>query len=173
MKWILVPLGIIVSIIAVVVVIGALLPREHTATRAARYKEPPAAIWQAITDYNKFPEWRKGVERVEPLPAASGKGGWVEYVKGAGRIPLEVDESVPPRRLVVHIADPNLPFGGTWTYEIAPSGDGSTLRITENGTVSNPFFRFVSQVVFGLRATIDQYLKDLAAKFDENVTLGN
>ncbi len=167
MKWILVPLGIIVSIIAVVVVIGALLPREHTVTRAARFKEPPAAIWQAITDYNKFPEWRKGVERVEP------KGGWVEYVKGAGRIPLEIDESVPPRRLVVHIADPNLPFGGTWTYEIAPSGDGSTLRITENGTVSNPFFRFVSQVVFGLRATIDQYLKDLAAKFGENVTLEN
>jgi uncharacterized protein YndB with AHSA1/START domain len=172
MKWILVPLGIIVSIIAVVVMIGALLSREHTVTRAARFKEPPAAIWQAITDYNKFPEWRKGVERVEPLPAAS-KGGWVEYVKGAGRIPLEIDESVPPRRLVVHIADPNLPFGGTWTYEIAPSGDGSTLRITENGTVSNPFFRFVSQVVFGLRATIDQYLKDLAAKFGENVTFGN
>jgi uncharacterized protein YndB with AHSA1/START domain len=173
MKWLLILVGLFVVLLLLVVMIGVLLPKEHTVTRAMRLKQPPAAVWQAITDYNKFPEWRHDVERVEPLPASIGKSGWVETVKGAGRIPLEITQSMPPQRLVTHIADPNLPFGGDWVYEITatPDGAGSTLRITENGSVSNPIFRFVSRFVFGLRATMDNYLKALAAKFGESATL--
>jgi uncharacterized protein YndB with AHSA1/START domain len=173
MKWLMIVVGILAVGVLIVLAIGAMLPKQHTVTRKAHYRQPPAAIWQAITDYNKFPEWRKGVERVEPLPAGNGHGGWVEYVKGAGRIPLEITESVPPQRLVTLIADPNLPFGGTWTYEIAPIDGGSLLRITENGEVRNPIFRFVSRFIFGQHATLDQYLKDLGAKFGEPVHLEN
>jgi uncharacterized protein YndB with AHSA1/START domain len=173
MKWIRRAAIVLVSAILLVVFVGALLPKQHTATRAARYHQPPAVVWQAITDYGKFPEWRKTVERVEPLTAGSDKGGWVEYVKGAGRIPLEITESAPPRRLVTRIVDPNLPFGGSWVYEMTPIEGGSLLRITEIGEVRNPFFRFVSQVIFGLRATMDQYLKELGAKFGETVSLEN
>jgi uncharacterized protein YndB with AHSA1/START domain len=173
MKWVLVAAGVLVGAILIVVIVGALLPKQHTATRAARYRQPPAVVWQAVTDYNKFAEWRGSVQRVEPLPEAGGKSGWVEYVKGAGRIPLEVTESVPPRRLVTLIVDPSLPFGGTWTYEIAPIEGGSVLRITEDGEVRNPIFRFVSRFIFGLRATMDQYLRDLGAKFGETVSLEN
>jgi uncharacterized protein YndB with AHSA1/START domain len=173
MKWILVAAGILVAAILIVVIVGAFLPKEHTATRAARYHQPPPAVWQAITDYDKFPQWRGSVERVEPLPQANGKSGWVEYVKGAGRIPLEITESVPPSRLVTLIADPNLPFGGTWTYEITAVEGGSLVRVTENGEVRNPIFRFVSRFIFGLHATMDQYLKDLGAKFGETVNLEN
>jgi uncharacterized protein YndB with AHSA1/START domain len=173
MKWIRAAVGVVVGVILVVVIVGALLPKQHTATRAARYRQPPAVVWQAITDYDKFLRWRGSVERVEPLSEAGGKSGWVEYVKGVGRIPLEVTESVPPRRLVTLIVDPSLPFGGTWTYEIAPIEGGSVLRITEDGEVRNPIFRFVSRFIFGLRATMDQYLRDLGAKFGETVSLEN
>lgn len=173
MKWILAVAGILVGAILIVIIVGALLPKEHTATRAARYRQPPAAVWQAITDYDKFPQWRGSVERVEPLPQANGKSGWVEYVKGAGRIPLAITESVPTQRLVTLIVDPNLPFGGTWIYEITPIDGGSLLRITENGEVRNPIFRFVSRFIFGLHVTMDQYLKDLDAKFGEIVSLEN
>ena len=173
MKWLMIVVGILAASILIVLAIGAMLPKQHTVTRKAHYRQPPAAIWQAITDFSKFAEWRKGVERVEPLPTGNGHGGWVEYVKGAGRIPLAITESVPPQRLVTRIADPNLPFGGTWTYEIAPIDGGSLLRITENGEVRNPIFRFVSQFIFGQHATMDQYLKDLGAKFGEPVNLEN
>jgi uncharacterized protein YndB with AHSA1/START domain len=177
MKWLVLIVVAIAALIVAVVVIGALLPKDHTVTRAIRLKQPPAAVWQAITDYTKFPEWRHDVERVEPLPASFSAGGtksgWVETVKGAGRIPLEITQSVPPQRLVTHIADPNLPFGGDWIYEITPAADGAgcRLRITENGSVGNPIFRFVSRFVFGLHATMDNYLKALASKFGESATL--
>jgi hypothetical protein len=76
-------------------------------------------------------------------------------------------EITPPRKLVSRIADPKLPFGGTWTFEITPTAEGSTLRITENGFVTNPVFRFLSRFVFGHTGTIESYLKSLAKKFGE------
>jgi len=173
MKWILRTAIVLAGAILLVVIVGALLPKQHTVTRAVRYHQPSAAVWQAITDYDKFPQWRSSVERVEPLPAGNGRGGWAEYVQGAGRIPLGITEWVPPQRLVTLIVDPNLPFGGTWTYEITAIEGGSLVRITENGEVRNPIFRFVSRFIFGLHATMDQYLKDLGAKFGETANLEN
>ena len=66
--------------------------------------------------------------------------------------------------MVTRIADPHLPFGGTWTYEIAPTATGSSLTITENGEIYNPVFRFIARYIQGYTATIDNYLKALRAK---------
>jgi len=76
-------------------------------------------------------------------------------------------------RLVVRIADPKLPFGGTWTYEITPAPEGSSLRIREDGEVYNPIFRFVSRFVVGYSGTIDAYLKSLGRKFSEQTKVEN
>lgn len=82
---------------------------------------------------------------------------------------MQTLESDAPRRLVTQIADPNLPFGGTWTTVITPADGESEVRITEGGEVRNPVFRFMSRFVFGLTATMDTYLRDLGKKFGENV----
>jgi hypothetical protein len=74
--------------------------------------------------------------------------------------------------LVERIADDKLPFGGTWTYEIAPTAEGSTLRITENGFVGNPIFRFMSKFVMGQASTMETYLRSLAKKFGEEPRIG-
>lgn len=85
-----------------------------------------------------------------------------------GTILYEVESVVPNKRLVTRIADPSLPFGGRWTYEVLPGGDSTTLRITEDGEVYNPLFRFVSRFIFGHSATIEQYLRDVAKRFGED-----
>ena len=69
-----------------------------------------------------------------------------------------------PSLLVARIADPKLPFGGTWTYRIAPAAGGSDLTITEDGEVYNVFFRFMSRFVFGHHATMDGFIKHLQAR---------
>ena len=171
MKYFLFAVAILVGIILLIVVIGALLPEKHTATAEAGFHQSPLTVWQAITDYTKFPDWRGTVSRVQLLPPANGQPSWTEFDSHGGAIPYEIVESVPPQHLVTHIADPKLPFGGTWTYEITPTSTGSTLRITENGEVHNVIFRFMSRFVFGHRATIDAYLKALGAKFGETTVL--
>jgi hypothetical protein len=172
MKWLLVILAVLVGLILLIVAIGALLPRDHVSSRAAHYNRSPADVWSVITDYPKFTEWRKSVKQVETLPPVNNFSSWREMdVQGSG-IPYEVIQSIAPQRLVTRIADPKLPFAGTWTYELMAAPDGTTtLRITENGKIYNPLFRFVARFFMGYAQTQEQYLRDLGTKFGENVTI--
>jgi uncharacterized protein YndB with AHSA1/START domain len=172
MKRFVVLLCVLAALAGMVAIIGTSLPEQHTATRAARFHQPPEAIWSAITDYSKFPEWRKGVRGVEALPPVNGKPSWSEFDKYDHSIPYEIVESTPPQHLITRIADPDLPFGGTWTYELTPQAGGSTvLRITENGEIRNVFFRFASHFFLGYTKTIEDYLNALAEKFGEKTTV--
>lgn len=166
MKWLLI-LGIVVAallvIIGLVALIGSRLPQAHVASREARLPVPPDAVWQVITDVEHYAAWRDDVSRVERLPDRAGKTTWVEH-GSSGRTTMTIDRAEPPRVLVVRIADPDLPFGGTWTYEIAPDPGGSTLRITERGEVYNPIFRFAARFVFGYEGTLRSYLSALEKK---------
>jgi hypothetical protein len=159
------------SLLVLITVIGALLPRNHVATRIGRYRQPPETIWKAITDVDAMPSWREGLKSVEHLPDRNGLPAHLEITTNE-KLPFETTEMIPLQKLVTRIADPKLPFGGTWTLEIAPLVDGATLRITENGYVSNPFFRFMSKFVFSQTSTMEIYLKSLAKKFGEDPCIG-
>jgi uncharacterized protein YndB with AHSA1/START domain len=172
MKWFLGIVVLLAGVLLLIVLIGALLPKEHVATREGRYHQPPDAIWKAITDIDAMPSWRVGLKSVKRLPDVNGLPAWVETLNN-GVIPLEATASEPPGKLVVRIADPKLPFGGTWTYEIHATPEGSTLRITENGEVYNTVFRFVLRFFLGYTATIDGYLTSLAKKFGEPPRIGD
>ena len=167
MKWLLIA-GIAIAAPAVLVgiaaLIGSRLPQAHVASREAQLPAPPTAVWDAITDIDGYSTWRRDVSRVEHLPDRAVKKTWVEHGRN-GRITFTVDRAEPPRLLAVRIADPDLPFGGTWTYEISPVPDGTALKITEQGEVYSPIFRFMSRFVFGHEATMTTYLTALEKRF--------
>ena len=173
MKWVLLVIVVVVALVAIVALIGALLPKNHVASRTARFRQSPEALWQAITDYAGSTSWRTDLKSVERLPDRDDHQVWREIDKHGQEMPLETVASSPPRRLVRRIADPRLPFGGTWTYEIIPTDRGSSLTITENGEVYNPIFRFVSRFIIGHTATIEGYLRALGKKFREDVTISS
>ena len=160
MKWLLIGVLALAGVAAIVALVGSRLPQSHVASRQARYAAPPDKVWAAITDVQAFPSWRADVKRVERLPERDGRPVWLEE-GSSGKITLAVERAEPPRLLVLRIADPALPFGGRWTYEIAPDGSGSTLTITENGEIYNPIFRFMARFVFGYEATMAAYLESL------------
>jgi hypothetical protein len=77
-----------------------------------------------------------------------------------GDVPVRIEREEPPSLLVTRVVE-GQPFGGTWTYRIAPAPGGSQLTITEDGEVYNVVFRFMSRFVFGYYATMDAYLANL------------
>jgi hypothetical protein len=150
--------GLVVAAIGVTVaLIGAALPKEHVASRKILLRASPEDVFALIAGPS---DWR-GL-KYEVLTQAPLK--WREIDSRGDAITYERVETIAPRRIVNRIADPKLPFGGSWTYEIAPSGNGTELTITENGEVYNPLFRFVSRFVMGHQATIEKYQRDLAAR---------
>jgi len=142
MKWMLIGLALIGGVVVIAAVAGALMPREHVASRTLRVRRAPAEVWPVITS----------------LAAASS-------------IPVDVLEQDPPHKLVSRVKDTERNFGGTWTIVIAPVPDGSTLTITEDGWVANPIFRFMSRAVIGHHATMDGLLKQVAKTFNEEPAL--
>lgn len=166
MKYVLIAAAVLGAIALIVVGVGWTLPRAHRATNEATFKTTAQSLYQLITDVDRFAEWRSSVKRVERLPDSAGRTRFREE-GGDGTILYEVESSVPNQRLVTRIADPTLPFGGSWTYELIPRGDSTTLRITENGEVYNPVFRFVSRFVMGHGATMDKYLNDVRRYFEK------
>ncbi len=161
MKWLLFVALALAGILVLIIVIGALLPKKHTVYRTVSLRQPAEAIWTLISGP---PTWRADVHSYEELPAHEGHRMWRETDKHNQTITYEAIESTAPRRLVVRIADPTLPFGGTWTYDITPAGQSCSLTITEDGEVYNPLFRFVSRFIMGQTATLDAYIKALNAK---------
>ncbi len=169
MRWPFVILAVLGGVPIVVVGVGALLPKEHTATSHATINAPPDSVWDALTDVAEFPAWRDDVARVEVLQPRDGHRLWREVGKHDA-VTFEEVEATPPRRLVARIADPSLPYGGSWTYVVAPDGNGSRVTITEEGVVHNPVFRFVSRFVFGHHATQETYLRALGRRFGHDAT---
>ena len=169
MRWVLLIAGLLVAVVLIVCAIGYMLPKSHVASASARFAASPDSLWTSLTDVAAFPKWRPALARVELLPDENGQRGWRE-LGNHDAVTYRVVESVPPRRLVTRIADKNLPFGGSWTYDLAPDGSGTRLTITENGEVYNPIFRFVSRFIMGYTATMESVLRALGSKHGETVT---
>ena len=143
MKWIASIAAGVVVLVAGIAIVGAMLPRNHRASRTLRVKRSPTEVWPVL------------------LTATQGSD-----------VPVDVLESAPPHRLVTRVTEQEKNFGGTWTIAIeeTPSA-GSTVSITEDGWVANPIFRFVSRFVIGHHATMDGMLKQVATTLNEEPAL--
>src|SRR6185436_18676232 len=130
MRWILVALAGLVLLVALIAVIGAMLPKGHVAARSAVFRRTPQEVWDAIHGFAAYPEWRRETSKVEILDPVDGREHFRETSK-FGVITFSVDEADPPRRMVTRIADTGLAFGGSWTYELTPVPEGTRLTITE------------------------------------------
>jgi hypothetical protein len=161
MRWIVWIIGGIGSVITLVSLIGWRLPKAHTAMAVARVPLPPEALYTLLSDVSQYQSWRTELTELHRLPDRNGRPAWIEETR-RGRIPFYFERMERPALLVTRIADPSLPFGGTWTYQISGAPDGgSDLTITENGEVYNPIFRFMARFVFGYRTTLDAFVGNL------------
>ena len=156
-----VAVAVVVLAVVVVFIMGALQPRNHTASVTAVINAPQAVVWQRIENVQTQMNWRSGLTAVKILDPQDGHTCWQE-TSSFGKMPLcEVLVDAPSTR-IVRIADPNLPYGGLWTYELrAIDANSTSLRITENGFTNGWLFRFVGHYIFHEDTQIKKYEADL------------
>lgn len=161
-------IGILVLLVAVIALIGSQSPKSHTASRSILLRQPRQSVYAVIRDFKSAPTWRTDVKNVEVLEAAGQKLRFIEH--GNDDVTYELAEDIVNQRMVTRILNTDLGYSGQWTYELADENGGTRLRITEDGEVSNVFFRFMSRYVFGHTSTMDSYLTALAKKFGESAS---
>ncbi len=147
-------------LVTVMLVMGALLPKEHEAGCRIVFEATPDDIWAVVRDVAAMPAWRADVTSVEILEdGPEGGARWTEQPNG---ITLRVKEQ-SDALWVVEI-EPGLPFGGTWTYMAMPEAGSTTLVLLEHGHIDNAMFRFMARFVFGYHSTIEGYLTNLSTR---------
>lgn len=169
MKLALIIVAFVFTIVAVVLIVGAVLPRSHVVSRRIILHRSPDEIYQSVRDFNAAPSWRSDLERVETIATTDNHVRFREYAKH-GAVTYDLIEDQPGERMVTRIADVNLGCSGSWTYTFTKEAAGTRVQITEAGEVSNILFRFMSRFVFGQSSTIEKYLIALGRKFGEDVS---
>jgi hypothetical protein len=166
-KILLIVIAGVVLLVLAVVVIGWLLPKRHVVTRSASYRANPERLFSLITGAQ---DWRPDVVGCETVPDANGRELVREATRDGESITYELLDRTPTsiRR---RIATENLPYSGAWTFSLQPNGDLFTVRITEDGEVYNPVFRFMSRFVLGHTRTMDAYLSALAKATGQEVEI--
>jgi uncharacterized protein YndB with AHSA1/START domain len=157
------------ALVLLVGTVGALLPGTYAVTESARYRQPPPAVWAAVSNLAALPSWDPLVQRMDRLPDRDGHPVWREH-NGDGTVTYEVTEAVPPRRLVLAVLANDAPFRGTWTFDLTPGppGEGgSRLTLSARGRIGNPFFRFLVRFVYGSDRALDVYLTALGRRLGD------
>jgi hypothetical protein len=169
MKFVLIGFGVLGLLVTVVVVIGFLLPKRHVATRSAVIQATPEQLFTLISGSQ---EWRTEVKSCE-LIEKDGKHFQRETSRRGETVLYELEGSRPPLAIERRIASEHLPYGGKWSFTLEPVDGGTKVRITEDGEVYNPVFRFVSRFVMGHTAMLDAYLKALGKVVGQDVRIEN
>lgn len=159
-KWIMALVGLPVAAAAVVYGVGAMLPPNHVAARSALIRAAPVRVAALVRDVEGQPRWRSGVTAIEIVERGPERLQYRER-SSEGDILFDFSEEAVDTRFRSVIADPSLPFGGSWTIGLKPAPGGTRIVIEEIGMVRDPLYRFFSALVFGHTATMDAYLSDL------------
>lgn len=138
---------------------GARLPREHHTQVSTTLLASRATVWAGLTDYAAMPQWWPAVKSVRFEKRADGTElTWNKDAHGQ-EIPFRTGESRPNDKLVRIIAKDDLPFGGSWTFELADAGNGRTkLTLTEDGYIDSPMYRAMATWFFGLDTTLNDFV---------------
>ncbi len=171
LRWILVVLGALIGLVLLIVLVSALLPKEHRATASITLRQPPDSVWGVIRDLAGYPDWSADLQSTERVADPGGREVWRQRDRRGQELPVEVVESESPHRLVTRITDASLPFSGTWTIQVQEAPGGSRVTLTEAGEIRSPLFRFMARFVFGYYGTIESFLGALSRRFGEQATV--
>ena len=163
--WIWIVLGGLLALVALVFLIGWLLPERYQAQGYVDVDASAEDLWPKLLDYEAHPMAAKMAKGIEPLPDENGLPVWLESL-GPSKIRVHTVESKNPSRLVRELADTVVPMTARAVIELENRGKGCRIRMSnhtviKNGTWHVPVFRVLMSLFGGLRGGIKAYLAQI------------
>lgn len=149
---------------------GLSLPERHTESVSVDLKASQSQVWELLTGYEAMPSWWQEVKEVKHGKSPSGQAITWHVDEHGQRVGYITKEQKRLKKLVREVYDPRaeLGWGGTWTYTLERVGKGkkafTRLTLTEDGQVSNPFYRVLAAKVFGYKKNLASFTAALDAE---------
>ena len=89
LKWILVSLGVLATLVAVPFVVGLFLPKEHIAASSITLSHPPDSVWKIVRDLGGYPNWWTDVKSSKRETDVGEREVWVQTDATDQALPLE------------------------------------------------------------------------------------
>lgn len=160
-------LVLLVVALLVMAHLGKKLPPQHTMTCTMPLSGADAEqVYAAVVDVESWPQWAKGVNRVEMLER-SGEPRFRMFM-GRNRMLCRLRAARRPRSLEVHVEDERAKiFSGVWTYQFVPEPSGVRVELTEVGTIHSALPRYMARKLADPAMYLKRHLRHLAAKFGQ------
>jgi hypothetical protein len=144
-------LAFCVAAVVVMAMVGAGLPQKHVVTRRKSFAAPPERVWSALLSIRQLPYDRSDLRAVDQGTATAPPTA-IEVVGSPVAITFETFR--PPRTLVVRTTEPDVAYGGTWTFELEmETAQITKVTVTEEAEVRGRLVRFAVRT-FGLEDTL-------------------
>jgi uncharacterized protein YndB with AHSA1/START domain len=149
MKWVKRILVTLVAVVALLLVIGFLLPSGFKVQRTAQIAAPPAKVYALIVDPRQWKNWtvwnqRDPAMKMSYSGADSGAGAkWSWQSASEGNGVMEFTAAVPNERLVYALSFPDMGMTSRGELQLVPDGAGTRVTWTNEGDMGgNPVNRY-------------------------------
>ena len=112
----------------------------HTSIeRQVHVEASPEVVFEVISSPQHLREWWPDEADLEPIAGATGEISWGDRASGKADVyPITVVDARPPRHFSFRWCYPAGATAGTdnsllVTFELEPTADGTTVRLTETG----------------------------------------
>ncbi|HLJ15513.1 MAG TPA: SRPBCC family protein [Bryobacteraceae bacterium] len=138
-------MGAAFGLVALLGIIGFLLPRGVTSTATVQIARPPTQVWQFISDHTNVPKWTPEFKKVEVLPDHR----WKAFGHNGEAALFEDTMVAPPKRLVSQLIEKDRSVGGIWELDLTPVMSGG-CTVTAHATLilNGPYQRFFAHFLF-------------------------
>ena len=147
------------GVVALIFIIGLMLPKEREFVKQAELKSPPEKVFHIVSDFKNQASWRDDVQKIEVIDQET----WIEFPEKGTPLTFRIQQKVENHLLEIEIIEPKS-FDGKWigTFEKTPTG--TKVLFKEIVIISNPFFRVLTSIFVDLEKTMDLYMENLKAK---------
>jgi hypothetical protein len=160
MRILICSLAAVALLVAVVLVIGWLLPETREGRAETTITAPPDLVLAVIADVETQSEWRDlgRVTRTET--------GWVEVTARGERIDFVADEMTVDRIRLRFTSDAG--YSGEWQARLEPVSGGTRIAVVERATVPSPLGRVLARLMFDPTAFATAYLAALKSRVEDS-----
>lgn len=152
----------LLAIIAIIFIIGLLLPSKREFVKHAELKSPPEKIFHVVTAVEDQTSWRNDVQKIKII----GPNTWTEIPKKGISITFRIRQKVENRLFEIEIIEPKS-FNGSWIGTFEETTTGTKVVFREVVVIKNPFFRVWSSIFLDLDKVMEVYISNLKTKLGE------